>query len=247
MKNKVIYLYVKTHNDTGLKYFGKTSRKNPYKYKGSGVYWKRHLKKHGSNFSTEIIGTFSDELECSKVALRYSIENDVVNSQEWANLKEENGQDGSPLGVKFSEQHKDNIRKSRIGKCYNPFTEDTRRKMGLASEARNKKMLQNGTHPFAGERGSKLAKERNKKLLYEGKHNFQAKEYAEKTRERNLKKIKEGTHEFLKQTGTVPVINKNGDYLRIKKEVYYNQEGNKNDWEHVYMHSQEGRRRRKLK
>ena len=39
----IIYLYLKQHNITGLKYFGKTEQ-NPYKYKGSGIYWLRHLK-----------------------------------------------------------------------------------------------------------------------------------------------------------------------------------------------------------
>ena len=36
------YLYVKTHNVTGLKYFGKTTR-NPLTTNGSGVYWKSHI------------------------------------------------------------------------------------------------------------------------------------------------------------------------------------------------------------
>ncbi len=50
-----IYLYVKTHNVTGLKYLGKTSRTNPHEYQGSGIYWRSHLKKHGKDCSTEIL------------------------------------------------------------------------------------------------------------------------------------------------------------------------------------------------
>ena len=38
-----MYLYVKTHNKSGLKYLGKTIQ-NPFKYKGSGTYWLRHIK-----------------------------------------------------------------------------------------------------------------------------------------------------------------------------------------------------------
>ena len=49
-----IYLYVKTHNKTGLKYLGKTS-KNPHSYLGSGVDWKTHLKENGIEHFTEII------------------------------------------------------------------------------------------------------------------------------------------------------------------------------------------------
>lgn len=86
---KPTYLYVKTHNKTGLKYFGKTTAKDPLKYEGSGVKWKKHLKKHGSDISTEIIGYYTDEQECLEFALKFSIENDIVNSDNWANLKEE--------------------------------------------------------------------------------------------------------------------------------------------------------------
>ena len=46
-------LYVKTHNKTGLKYLGRTTQ-DPYKYKGSGTYWRSHLKKHGNR-----VGYFS--------------------------------------------------------------------------------------------------------------------------------------------------------------------------------------------
>jgi len=95
-----IYLYIKTHNDTGLKYFGKTTKKDPHKYTGSGKYWKRHLKKHGSNYSTEIVATFEDESSCQEFALNFSKKHNIVDSDEWANLQEENGLDGAPKGHK---------------------------------------------------------------------------------------------------------------------------------------------------
>ena len=47
-------LYVKTHNVTGLKYLGKTVQ-NPYEYTGSGTHWLRHLKKYGTDVTTEIL------------------------------------------------------------------------------------------------------------------------------------------------------------------------------------------------
>ena len=55
----IYYLYVKTHNQTGLKYLGQTQR-DPYKYKGSGLYWKSHLKEHGNNIKTELIAAFDN-------------------------------------------------------------------------------------------------------------------------------------------------------------------------------------------
>ena len=86
-----IYLYVKTHNITGLKYLGKTCSEDPYSYAGSGKRWLRHLDKHGYDYTTEILYTTDDPLDFREVALEYSRFFDVVNSNEWANLMEENG------------------------------------------------------------------------------------------------------------------------------------------------------------
>lgn len=93
-----IYLYVKTHKKTGLKYFGKTTRKDVHNYSGSGLRWKRHLEKHGHDYNTEIIGEFDNEFDCKKIALKYSIENDIVKSKKWANLILEDGMNGWPTG-----------------------------------------------------------------------------------------------------------------------------------------------------
>jgi hypothetical protein len=51
----IIYLYVKTHRKTGLKYLGKTNSRYPHKYSGSGIYWTNHLKEHGYDVKTEIL------------------------------------------------------------------------------------------------------------------------------------------------------------------------------------------------
>lgn len=87
------YLYTKTHNVTGLKYFGKTV-KDPFVYQGSGTYWLRHINQHGNNVSTNIIGYYTDKEECIKAATEFSKRNNIVESKEWANLCPENGTDG---------------------------------------------------------------------------------------------------------------------------------------------------------
>jgi len=86
---KPTYLYVKTHNKTGLKYFGKTVSANPYSYRGSGVYWKRHIKQHGYDVTTEIIGYFTDKRECMQAAWEFSVHHNITLSEEWANLRDE--------------------------------------------------------------------------------------------------------------------------------------------------------------
>ena len=90
------YLYVKTHNKTGLKYLGKTIQ-NPYKYKGSGVYWCRHLSKHGNDVTTEILKECQNDDEVKYWGQYYSDLWNVVDDNAWANLKPETGEGGSGI------------------------------------------------------------------------------------------------------------------------------------------------------
>jgi hypothetical protein len=82
---------IKQHNQTGLKYFCKTIRTNPYKYLGSGKYWKSHLGKHGKDITTTWCQLFTDKEELTEYARHFSIENNIVESDEWANLIPEDG------------------------------------------------------------------------------------------------------------------------------------------------------------
>lgn len=91
-----IYLYIKQHNITKLKYFGKTTR-NPYTYKGSGIYWLRHLHKYGRNVSTLKVWKIERQEVCTRFALWFSKKFNIVDSTDWANLVEEAGIDGCSL------------------------------------------------------------------------------------------------------------------------------------------------------
>lgn len=101
-------LYIKQHNDTGLKYFGKTTS-DPEKYKGSGLYWNSHLKIHGNNVSTIWYKRFYDKKSLNEYALAFSKENNIVESAEWANLKPENGLDGGQTDAKWYNNGNENI------------------------------------------------------------------------------------------------------------------------------------------
>ena len=94
----MIYLYAKQHNKTGLRYFGKTIR-DPYKYNGSGLYWRRHLKVYGKDITTTWVHAYDDLELCEQEALFFSKVYNIVDSDEWANIKPENGKDGWPKGV----------------------------------------------------------------------------------------------------------------------------------------------------
>ncbi len=111
-------LYIATHNETGLKYFGKTSRYHSQKelqkhYHGSGVYWNKHLKKHGVNVTMSIVGTYDDD-SVLDIALKFSYDNDIVESSQWANLVHENGLDGASIGSKHSDATIEKIRQIKL-------------------------------------------------------------------------------------------------------------------------------------
>lgn len=89
-----IYLYIKTHNLTGLKYLGKTSNADPHKYPGSGKHWRRHLDRHGYDYTTDILAECENNEEVKILGQHYSSMWDVVNSEQWANLKPEAGDGG---------------------------------------------------------------------------------------------------------------------------------------------------------
>jgi len=96
---KPTYLYIKRHSVTGLKYFGKTTRKNVKSYKGSGKYWKRHIKYHGLKFvETLWFQLFDNENELTEFALKFSKENNIIESEYWANLINEDGKKGGTHG-----------------------------------------------------------------------------------------------------------------------------------------------------
>jgi hypothetical protein len=88
-------LYIKTHNQTGLKYLGKTTQ-DPFTYKGSGIRWLRHINKHGYDVVTEVIGTYDTKEKLKEAGIYFSKLWNVVESDQWANLKLEEGDGGNP-------------------------------------------------------------------------------------------------------------------------------------------------------
>ena len=100
MEGKVA-LYIATHNITGKKYFGKTTKYFTQEdlqkhYHGSGKYWKDHLKKHGDDVTMELYGIYSldenAEDYVESIALKFSEENNITQDNEmWANLIPEDG------------------------------------------------------------------------------------------------------------------------------------------------------------
>lgn len=155
----MIYLYVKQHSKTGLKYFGKTTR-DPYKYLGSGKYWTRHIKKYGTEFVDTIhLWEFQGQEEAIEFALQFSKENSIIESHEWANLTEENAVGGTP-GFKHSEETLNKFSESKSGHK-NPMygkkiSEETRKKM---SEVKKGKKISQETRRKLSEAKKNPSKE----------------------------------------------------------------------------------------
>ena len=132
------YLMIKTHNVTGLKYLCKCTNRDPYKYKGSGTYWKRHLKQHGYDISTEVVYESEDIIKFNEISLEYSTTFNVKDSKEWANLMLETGLDGGTthnnphwlVGFKHSEESRKKIGESaRIRATGRNLSDETKEKI----------------------------------------------------------------------------------------------------------------------
>lgn len=77
------------------------TKRNPYTYTGSGVYWTRHLKEHGFTFNTNILFESTSKEEIKSQGSYYSKLWNIVDAKDengkkiWANLKPEEGDGGS--------------------------------------------------------------------------------------------------------------------------------------------------------
>lgn len=128
-----IKLYLK-ESPLGLKYLGKCESVDPFKYKGSGVIWKRHLKAHNfteTDIKTTILFETDNKEEFKKVALYYSKLWDIVNNKEFANLIPEQGDGGVTSGcfkkgVVFTDEHKAKLSRSRRSYTHSDATNKKR-------------------------------------------------------------------------------------------------------------------------
>lgn len=156
---KPTYLYIKQHKITGLKYFGKTFN-DPLKYQGSGTKWKSHMQYYGKEHVETIWYQLFDDIdECRNYALKFSEENDIVNSNEWANLILEDG-----LWIKPETRKK--MSEAKLGKSSHMkgkiHSEETKQKIRIkqtgkkASEETKKKMSESGGHSQTEESKQKI-------------------------------------------------------------------------------------------
>jgi hypothetical protein len=229
----MIYLYLKTHNTTSLKYLGKTESKNPHKYKGSGKYWKSHIKKHGYNVTTQILLVTEDKEELRETGLFFSRLWDVVKSDEFANCRDESG-DGITSEYSKAIQKKRRENGDRRGL----FTKE------IALE-HNAKMMADGTHPS---QNPEIIKRTNSKMLEDGTHPFQDKikmlHNRSVVKAYQLNAVAEGNHNF---KGRVVCRDKFGVKHILSKDEYDSGKiGTIENWKYVPVTSRESKKRKEL-
>lgn len=166
------WLYIKQHNITGLKYFGKTTSADPVKYKGSGRYWLRHLKSHGNLVTTVWAKLFTSFNELTEYAKNFSDENNIVESIEWANLIPESGLDGGGIKGKkhgpMSAAHKQKLREARQQR---PTTERQLEALRRSRESRIYKPMSEESKAKLS-KSKKLMSDETKKLISEARTKF---------------------------------------------------------------------------
>ena len=140
-------LYVKTHNLTGLKYLGQTT-KDANAYKGSGIDWKCHLKEWGNDVTTEILYMGNDREEMKKLGRYYSDLWDVKNNVEWANRIPETGGGSSP-----DEGTRKLLSEKLTGKKKPPRTSEHNKKLGDATRGKPKPKTSEGLKRYFEENG----------------------------------------------------------------------------------------------
>lgn len=140
---KPTWLYIKQHKVTKMLYLGKTTAKDPHRYMGSGRYWKNHIKAHGKEYVVTLwCQLFNDESSLISAALELSRCFNVVQSSQWANLKEENGVDG---GGTYSDESRNLMREARLRDGVTPpsrkgipRSEEAKRKTSETLKGKNK-------------------------------------------------------------------------------------------------------------
>jgi hypothetical protein len=157
-------LYIKIHEKTGLKYFGKSVKKNIENYHGSGKFWKQHIKKHGKEYVKTIwlSDWFFCEEEITKFCSDFCEKNNIVGSSEWANLKEETGLDGGLL-PNYALQSISNKLKGRTKFTHDYIKEASIKKSKTMKDP--KSLYQKQARPKIEKWLNSLSKEQKKSIL----------------------------------------------------------------------------------
>lgn len=134
------FIYITTCTVNGKKYLGQRKYSHGWEsYLGSGVAFRKAVKKHGrNNFVREIICEADTAEELNRLELELTIEYDVVNSDAWYNVCYGGG---ATSGFKFSAETKQRMSEKAKGRytgdknpmygVHRKLTEEHKRKISM--------------------------------------------------------------------------------------------------------------------
>lgn len=206
------WLIVKKHKKTGLKYFCKTYRYNPITYKGSGTVWRRHMKKHGSDVETIWYRLFENKNELVKYATKFSIENNIIESNEWANLILENGLDGGNPSTRCTEKQKNQLSDTWLvrGPDGNTFEVVNMLEFCRANNLNPSAMSAVARGKRGSHHGYKCSKLTNKRKVQ-----YTHREYEYETKEEKSKRLRQQAVRGKDHHDAIPIIYKGARYDSI--------------------------------
>lgn len=103
-------------------------------YHGSGIHWKRHIKAHGAeHVETLWYCLFLDKESCESFATMYSDIHNIVLSDDYLNLKRENGLDGG--SYPHTDEVKQKLSELKTGK---KLSDDTKQKLSIALKGKTR-------------------------------------------------------------------------------------------------------------
>ena len=213
----MIRLMIKQHNITKLKYLCVTTKDDYINYSGSGIYWKRHLDVHGYNFNTVLLlESEENDLEFKSKCLAISMELNVVESDEFANLIHEDGNTWA-YGYRFTDDVKERQKKgirefweSEKGIEYKNILSERMKDLWNGEQGKERKIKQYELYQshWTDER-RKDASERQKKKWEEYKQTGKADEYIAKFNETKRKQTPERKAEIAQKRRESVLKNEN--------------------------------------
>jgi hypothetical protein len=187
-------LYVKVHKITGLRYLGQTKR-DPIKYKGSGIDWTEHLLTHGEDVDTIILLQTTSATERNRTGRYYSTLWKVTTAMDdygnkiWANRIPDTGGGGSsgPL----TDAHKKNLSKAKSG-VSNP-------KLGERLQGAGNHMFGKKRPDITGE----LHPNKNQEIRDKIRHSHTGKKHSQESKDKRSEKLKGVNNPMHGKTGSL--------------------------------------------
>lgn len=133
---KPTYLYIKRHTITNMLYFGCSIRSHEkmISYKGSGGRWKDHIKIHGKDHvETLWYCLFYDPFSIVEFAVMFSIQENIIKSDKWANRIYETVLSVNSIDKIMSDETKLKLRNINEGRI---MSDETKHKISISSTGR---------------------------------------------------------------------------------------------------------------